>query len=213
MEVKQSEVTQAKSKSTLAASVLNEQSKSDLLRGLYVDLQYSAEDIGMILAMHPGTVVHYLKKYGVSRRTRGEALSLAFKKGKIKRHYAKGEGHFNWRGGRTVKSDGHILINKPEHLRANKKGYVLEHILIWEQSHGMPLPTGWAVHHLNGIPGDNRPENLKALPDLKHKRVLAAKAQRIRELESKLLKAHVEIESLRRAMAQGQLVFQFDRHQ
>lgn len=199
--------------STLAASSLNEQSKSDLLRGLYVDLQFSSEDIGEILEMHPSTVVHYLQKYGITRRTRGEALSLAFKKGKVKRHYAKGKDHFNWRGGCTVKGDGHILINKPGHPRANSNGYVLEHILIWEQAHGVPLPIGWEVHHLNGIPSDNRPENLKALPDLKHKNILAAKAQRIRELESKLFKTHVEIESLRRAMADGQLVFRFDGHQ
>lgn len=214
MEKKCEEMTLEKRKlSFLAASELTEGSKTDLLRGLYLDMQFSSLDIADLFDMKHSTVNHYLKKYGIPRRSRSESLSLAFKKGKFKRHYAKGEAHFNWRGGRTVKGDGHILINKPEHPRANNNGYVLEHILIWEHAHGMPLPIGWEVHHLNGIPGDNRLENLKALPNLKHKNILAAKAQRIRELESKLFKAHLEIESLRRAMADGQLVFRFNGHQ
>jgi len=81
---------------------------------------------------------------------------------------------------------GYIGILKPNHPRANTKGYVLEHILIWEEAHGKPLPEGWVIHHLNGIKDDNRPRNLIALPSKKHYLILQAKAKRIQELEAML---------------------------
>lgn len=211
MEVKNSEMTQQKAKqSTLASCSLNEQSKADLLRGLYWDLLFSSEEIAEILQMSSSTVVYYMKKYDIPRRLRSDAISVAFNQGKFKNFHKRGREHPNWRGGRTVKGDGHILIKQPQHPRANHNGYVYEHILIWEKAHSKPLPVGYIVHHLNGIPSDNRTENLRALPDLKHKTVLAAKAQRIKELESRLNKSHQEIESLRRAMLDGQLSFGFD---
>jgi len=39
---------------------------------------------------------------------------------------------------------------------------------------------------LNGIKGDNRPENLVALPSKKHYLILKEKSRRIRELEAKI---------------------------
>ena len=79
----------------------------------------------------------------------------------------------------------------PEHPRADKyhHRYVAEHVLVWEQAHGQPLPEGYLIHHLNGIKDDNRPENLVALLPKDHStgtlRELLQK--RIRELESQLV--------------------------
>ncbi len=78
------------------------------------------------------------------------------------------------------------MVRNPEHDRANGAGYVFEHILIWEQTHGEVVPHGYVVHHLNGIKSDNRPSNLMALPNQKHRVVLEAKAKRIQELEALL---------------------------
>lgn len=78
----------------------------------------------------------------------------------------------------------------PEHPRADSKGYVFEHIVVWEEAHGKPLPEGWQVHHLNGITDDNRPQNLVGLPDKKHRRIFDAKAKRIQELEALLNNQH-----------------------
>lgn len=95
----------------------------------------------------------------------------------------------SWKGGRRI-SSGYIRIKAPQHPRADKEGYVAEHILVWEETHGQRLPEGWIVHHLNGIRYDNRPPNLLGLPDKKHRRLLQAKAKRIQELEAMLNNQH-----------------------
>ena len=95
------------------------------------------------------------------------------------------EGSSNWKGGRHPTAGGYIVVWNPKHPRANG-GYIWEHILLWEQANGKELPRGWVIHHLNGIRDDNRLINLVALPDKKHRHILAAKAKRIQQLEGLL---------------------------
>lgn len=66
----------------------------------------------------------------------------------------------NWKGGRTVASNGYVLVKMPEHPRADSRGYVYEHIIVAEQKLGRPLAPGEEVHHDNECKTDNRPENL-----------------------------------------------------
>lgn len=105
------------------------------------------------------------------------------RKGIIK--HKRGSEHPNWKGGR-IYSSGYVFVYKPEHPKANRDGYVREHILVWEQTHGKPLPNGWIIHHLNGVKDDNKPRNLVGLSSKKHSLVLQAKAKRIQELEALL---------------------------
>jgi hypothetical protein len=87
---------------------------------------------------------------------------------------------WNWKGGRT-KSKGYVyLLAAPEKRKGHR--YRAEHIILWEEANGKPLPRGWVVHHINGVKDDNRLENLEALPRKQHNH----HERRIKELEAEL---------------------------
>lgn len=73
-----------------------------------------------------------------------------------------------WNGGRTHRSDGYLLISKPDHPAADKDGYVIEHRYVAEQTIGRYLYGHEVVHHINGIKTDNRPENLQVMTRREH---------------------------------------------
>lgn len=168
------------------------------LKELYIDKKLSTSEIGKQKGCSSALVSHEMKRQQIPARSWAEGNQLARDAGKI--HYNYGEDNPNWKGGVRKNGDGYIRFKNPTHPRASDDGYVLEHILIWERVHNKPVPEGWEVHHLNGIKNDNRPCNLAGMPDKKHRRVLAAKAQRIRELEE-------ENRLLRKALDDGQMIF------
>ena len=68
----------------------------------------------------------------------------------IKHHFRKGRAR-----------DGDVPIYQPDHPRANKQGYVPEHILVAEEILGRPLNPGEVVHHKDGKHSNNSPENIE----------------------------------------------------
>ena len=94
-----------------------------------------------------------------------KAYKLGFRKNKEiefkNRSEAKaGKNSYNWNGGKSTSAHGYVLIKCSLHPRADSKGYVLEHILVWEHETGITVEKGLCIHHLNGIKNDNRIENL-----------------------------------------------------
>lgn len=73
-----------------------------------------------------------------------------------------------WKGGRVAQTSGYIYAFAPDHPRATKDGYVLEHRLVAEQMIGRYLTSGESVHHKNGIKTDNRPRNLQVMTKREH---------------------------------------------
>ncbi len=138
---------------------------------------------------HPekNTALHQLfDRRGISKRNTSEMMHLRYQKSPetFFVNKPKGENHHKWKGGRR-KNNGYIHILKPNHPKADKLGYILEHRYVWEEAHGSPIPKGWVIHHLNGIRHDNRPQNLVAVPKCKHEHHTFVKTlqARIRELE------------------------------
>jgi len=73
-----------------------------------------------------------------------------------------GEGHPDWKGGRTINKDGYVEVYSPEHPNRRKHTrYVLEHRLVMEEHLGRYLTSQEVVHHRNGVKDDNRIENLE----------------------------------------------------
>lgn len=70
-----------------------------------------------------------------------------------------GELHPGWKGGRVLRK-GYMQIYSPEHPMRTKLGYVAEHRLVMETKLGRYLLRSEVVHHIDGDPLNNNPDNL-----------------------------------------------------
>ena len=75
--------------------------------------------------------------------------------------------------------------------------HIAEHRYIWEKTHGK-LSKDWIIHHLNGLKGDNRLENLIAMPrgdhDTETHRLEDALKARIRQLENQVKELETQLQ-------------------
>lgn len=83
-----------------------------------------------------------------------------------------GEKNGQWKGGRSVASNGYVLIRVgKDHPLADVRGYAYEHRLVASDVLGrLVLPTE-QVHHRNENKTDNRPENLEVVATIAEHRV------------------------------------------
>jgi hypothetical protein len=73
--------------------------------------------------------------------------------------------------GRKFHTAGYVLVYKPEHPRADRVGYVLEHILVAEQMLGRFMYAHEKVHHKDGDRTNNVPENIQIITQGNHLRI------------------------------------------
>lgn len=66
----------------------------------------------------------------------------------------------HYKGGK-LRHKGYIYVLSKEHPNRDRDGYVTEHRLVIEKKIGRFLTRKEVVHHINGIRGDNRIENLE----------------------------------------------------
>lgn len=82
----------------------------------------------------------------------------------------------NWKGGRTIASNGYVLVKVPPgHHLADGRGYAYEHRVNAEGMLGRPLLDGERVKFRNGDRADTRPNNLIVIPRIPIEAKKAAK--------------------------------------
>ena len=162
------------------------QFKKEELEKLYLDEKKSLKETAGLLGCSRDTITDWLRYFGISIRTVAEGYRLAVEQGRVRSPGIKGNKH-NWKGEKLIVK-GYVYVYRPGHPRANKSNRVPEHILVWETTHGQPLPQGWIIHHLNGDTMDNRPENLVATPSRNHYDFISALTGRIKYLEQEIEK-------------------------
>ena len=153
----------------------------EALLQLYLIDRKSVEVISKEIGIPQTTLNRRLKDFGIKKRTisesrQGMKLSPEHRAKVIKSLalYQKGKNNPAWKGGRVTKEGGgrkgnyYIMVKFPEHPKAMKNGYVLEHRLIMEKSLGRYLNENEFVHHINGIGKDNRIENLQLMQTQRH---------------------------------------------
>lgn len=68
-----------------------------------------------------------------------------------------------WKGGRTIASNGYVLIKDANNPNADVRGYVYEHRLVAQQLLGRPLTRKEIVHHKDGNKQNNSPDNIEVV--------------------------------------------------
>jgi hypothetical protein len=73
--------------------------------------------------------------------------------------------------GRTITWHGYVKVKAEGHPRADKIGYVFEHIIVMEKFLGRYLERNEQVHHINVIKTDNEIVNLGRMTRSEHSRM------------------------------------------
>ena len=81
--------------------------------------------------------------------------------------YQIGNKNGAWRGGRTITQHGYALIRVgKDHPLADIRGYAYEHRVVASKKVGRWLKKGEIVHHIDGNPLNNNPDNLEVVTNI-----------------------------------------------
>lgn len=116
-----------------------------LIAEMYVQQNMTLQEIAKSLHRTGKTVLRAFLASGVPMRPRGPRDAAHCRKCAYE----------------TIRDkQGYLLRRRPEHPRANSRGYVREHILVMEQKIGRPILPTEDVHHKDENKANNDPDNL-----------------------------------------------------
>ena len=99
----------------------------------------------------------------------------------------EGERNYNWKGGRSISSDGYVIVYCKGHPYANR---VKEERLVIEKNLGRHLLPTEIIHHKNGNKIDNRLENLQILSRSDHSSLHNKGRLHSEEVKRKMSESH-----------------------
>jgi endogenous inhibitor of DNA gyrase (YacG/DUF329 family) len=96
--------------------------------------------------------------------------------------------------GKPARKDqhGYVMVYEPEHPNKSFHGWQYEHRLVVEGVLGRHLASDEAVHHINGVKDDNRPDNLEVLSPAEHSKIT------VREVWEQIERDRAELAEYRR---------------
>lgn len=136
------------------------------IEDLYLINKMPLRRIGKIYGVSYTCIKNRLLKNNVKLRQGSESMKGQPKNERTKEHCFNiskskmGELNGQYKNGKTKNIQGYILILSHNHPFKNSNNRVLEHRLVMEKYIGRYLTPKEVVHHINGIRGDNRIENL-----------------------------------------------------
>jgi len=166
----------------------------DWLYEKYWGEKLDTKEIAKLCDVHFNSLIYWMDKFNIKRRTKSERQlgkknhnygkqpsEKTKEKMRGKRPNISGEKSPNWKGGRRIDIDGYILIHKPNHPRANGRGYIPESHLVYEEYWNEHVPKGYLLHHMDENKKNNNIINIPLLTRSYHIKIHNQKRRNIND--------------------------------
>ena len=138
--------------------------RKDWLTQKYINKNRTIKEIAEIANVSFSAIHYWIHKHKIQLRATGLIL------GQPKTRHRNGN--------RLINSQKYIIIYEPEHHRAAKSGFVLEHIVVAEKKIGRKLKyygrnhsNNEIIHHIDGCRTNNSPDNLFITNNKNHRKL------------------------------------------